>query len=208
MPRPKKTREEKALMRERILDCANAILQDEGPDGMSSRAIAERLGMAHMSLYTYFVNQRDILQTLAEREWSRNRDQLDQIEANLTPDTIIPIIQRVLQYMTTYAIENPNIYKLVWISPHMGFESHEQNLARLQAVAEHFSRVLAYGIDRGLLTKRDPLVAAMTTLTMMNAPFFLFYSGKISSMSICKVIADEMYASALQYLGATDPITH
>ena len=61
MPRPKKTHEEKHLMRERILDCANAILQEDGPDAMSSRAIAERMGMAHMSLYTYFVNQRDIL---------------------------------------------------------------------------------------------------------------------------------------------------
>jgi hypothetical protein len=29
MPRPKKTPEEKHLMRERILDCANAILQED-----------------------------------------------------------------------------------------------------------------------------------------------------------------------------------
>jgi len=208
MPRPKKTHEEKHLMRERILDCANAILQEDGPEAMSSRAIAERMGMAHMSLYTYFVNQRDILQTLSEREWTRNRAQIDLIVANLNPDTVVPIVQRVLQYMTTYAVENPNMYKLAWISPHMGFESHEENLARLQDVALHFSSVVGFGIDSGVLIRRDPLVAAITALTMVNSPFFLYYSGKIASMSICKVIADEMYASALQYLGATDPITH
>jgi hypothetical protein len=67
---------------------------------------------------------------------------------------------------------------------------------------------VGFGIDSGVLIRRDPLVAAITALTMVNSPFFLYYSGKIASMSICKVIADEMYASALQYLGATDPITH
>jgi len=205
MPRPKKTAAEKQITRNRILDCANEILQQEGPEAMSSRAIAERMGMAHMSLYTYFTNQGDILQSLAEREWTRHSAQLDQIAVHLTPETVIFVVQHVLQYMSAYAVENPNIYKLAWISPHMGFESHEQNLARLHGVAEQFSRVLAFGIDSRVLTQRDPMVAAMTALTMMNAPFFLYYSGKISSMAICTSIAAEMYTSALQYLGATSP---
>ena len=207
MPRPKKTVAEKHLMRERILDCATAILNEEGPAAMSSRAIAERMGMAHMSLYTYFVNQRDILQNLSEREWTRNRAQIDLIVANLSPDTVVPIVQRVLQYMATYAVENPNMYKLAWINPNMGFESHEQNLARLQEVAQHFSTVVGFGIDSGVLIRIDPLLASMTALTMVNSPFFLYYSGKISSMATCTLIAAEMYTSALAYLGATTPTT-
>ena len=57
MPRPKKTEEEIHAMREKILDVTQTILEEDGPEAITSRAIAERLGMSHMSLFTYFENQ-------------------------------------------------------------------------------------------------------------------------------------------------------
>ena len=54
MPRPKKTTVEIESMRGQVLDTAFAILQSEGSEAITSRAIAERLGVAHMSLFTYF----------------------------------------------------------------------------------------------------------------------------------------------------------
>jgi AcrR family transcriptional regulator len=53
MPRPKKTDSERQAMRERILDSALAILREEGPEAITSRAIARRMGLSHMSLFTY-----------------------------------------------------------------------------------------------------------------------------------------------------------
>lgn len=53
MPRPKKTDVEIQAMREKILDVALAILDEDGPEAITSRAVAERMKVAHMSLFTY-----------------------------------------------------------------------------------------------------------------------------------------------------------
>ncbi len=73
MPRPKMTPAQLEATREQILDTALAILQESGPEAITSRAIAERMGVAHMSLYTYFENQAAILRALSTRELARWR---------------------------------------------------------------------------------------------------------------------------------------
>ena len=61
MARPQKTDAEIQAVRERILDTALAILQESGPEALTSRAIARRLNVAHMYLFTYFKNKAAIL---------------------------------------------------------------------------------------------------------------------------------------------------
>jgi AcrR family transcriptional regulator len=200
MPRPKKTEAEKAQMRQRILDCAEAILRANGPEAISSRSIAERLGMAHMSLFTYFVNQQDILQHLVERDTVKLIAEINEIETRLTPAQYPEIVKEILTYMVHYATEYPNMYRLAWVSPHMGYESHEQNCIRVNTIASHLARVLAYGMEHGLLYKRDPYVTALTVMTMVNAPFFMLYSGKYPDLAACMVIANQVNAAALHYL--------
>ncbi|MFM2308555.1 MAG: hypothetical protein RLY87_675 [Chloroflexota bacterium] len=200
MPRPKKTAVQIEQMRARILDCATAILNESGPDAISSRSIAERLGIAHMTLYTYFANQGEILQSLIDREWIRVRSDLQEFEGDMSPDTVITVIHRVLHYISDYGTQNPNMYKLTWVSNHTSFESREQNIDRLRALVNQFAQVLSYGIDCGILYQRDPFIAAITTLTMMNAPFFLYYSGKMGDMYMCNIVEGELYQNALMYL--------
>ena len=66
MPRPKRTEEEIAAMRQRILDAAVAILHKAGPGSLSIRAIAERVGVSHMVLYSYFENRDELFAALRE----------------------------------------------------------------------------------------------------------------------------------------------
>ena len=67
MPRPRLTEEEIAAMREHILDAAGQLLHEEGPDGLSIRAIADRVGVSHMVLYTYFANRDALVASLRDR---------------------------------------------------------------------------------------------------------------------------------------------
>ncbi|MFM2032213.1 MAG: hypothetical protein RLZZ297_978 [Chloroflexota bacterium] len=200
MPRPKKTEAEKAAMRQRILDCTEAILRAHGPEALSSRAIAERLGMAHMSLFTYFENQQDILQTLVERDTVKLIAEIDEIETRMSPQAFPAIIDEILAFMVVYATEYPNMYRLAWVSPHMGYESHEQNQQRVDNIANRLGGVLKYGMDCGALPHRDPYVCALTIMTMVNSPFFMLYSGKYADLAATMVISREVIACARAYL--------
>lgn len=55
------------LSRERVVDAAEALVVDEGFDRLSLRTLAQRLGVAPMTLYRYVGTKEELLGALADR---------------------------------------------------------------------------------------------------------------------------------------------
>jgi AcrR family transcriptional regulator len=200
MPRPKKTETEIQAMREQILDTAYAILQTSGPEALTSRAIAEQMGMAHMSLFTYFKNQAAIRAALREREMSKMRAREDRIEQHAKTQEISKVVQELLELYIDFARENPNLYRLAWVMPEIGFESQEESRQRMQATVGRLSALVKLGMERGAFEMRDPLLAAGTVLGMVNMPYILFYSGKLVNPVMRDLMVKEVLSATLTYL--------
>jgi AcrR family transcriptional regulator len=200
MPRPKKNDMEIKAMREQILDTAYAILQASGPEALTSRAIAVQMGMAHMSLFTYFKNQAAIRVALREREMNKMRAQEDRIEQNAKTEEISKVVQELLELYIDFARENPNLYRLAWVMPEVGFESQEENRQRMQATVGRLAALIRLGMERGTFETRDPILAAGTVLGMINMPHILFHSGKLFNPAMRDQMAQEVLSAAMAYL--------
>lgn len=201
MPRPKKTEAQRAEMRGRILDAACEVLMTKGTKELSARAIADRLGVAHMALFTYFPNQAAILEALAAREMARIRAQQAVFEQRAEHEDILKVIQEALAYFPVYAKENPELFHVAWILPIERREDPEQARLRAQANVQHMARLIRIGIERGVLVDRSPELAAATVISMVIAPAILFHSGRIPSPEMCDRLGQEMLVAALRYLG-------
>ena len=200
MPRPKKTPAQLEATREKILDTAYAILQDEGPEAISSRAIAERLGVAHMALFTYFENQAAILRALTEREAAKWRTQQQLIAQRADAEKIPVVVEAVLRFFITFARENPNAYRLAWVMPEKGGESLEQNCQRMRSTMEQLAIMLKRGMERGAFELRDPFLAAGTVLGMVNMPHILLHAGKMVDPALRDRMVEEVLYAAMLYL--------
>lgn len=200
MPRPKKTEEQLQTTREEILNTALVILQKDGPEAISSRAIAERMGVAHMSLYTYFKNQAAILRALTERELSNWRAQQQIYEERAEKEDISKVVEDLLVFFITFARENPNLYRMAWVIPEMGGESLEQTRARMQTTVGHLANLIKLGMDRNIFEPREPFLAAGTVLAMVNTPYIMFHTGKLVDPSLRDRMVDEVLSAAMGYL--------
>ncbi len=203
MSRPKKTPAQLEATREQILDAALAILQECGPEAITSRRIAERMGVAHMSLYTYFENQAAILRALSERELSQWRATQQEIEQRVEKDNIPGIVQEVLVFFSTFARENPNLYRLAWVMPDVGGESMEQTRLRMQDTVGQLASLLNLGMENGDFEPRQPFLAAATVLGMVNMPHILFHSGKLVDPALRERMVEEALSAAMLYLKKT-----
>jgi AcrR family transcriptional regulator len=205
MPRPKKTPAEREATREEILDTTLAILQSEGVEAITSRAIAERMGVAHMSLFTYFANQAAILGGLRDREMARWREKQLALERRAQTEDIVGLVREMLEAYVIFAHENPNLFRLVWVMPEMIGTSPLESRERLRANVEHMARLLELGMERGAFVQRDPFLAAAAVLGMVNAPNILFYSGKLVDMVFRNRLVEELLSAAMQYLVSESP---
>jgi AcrR family transcriptional regulator len=204
MPRPKKSEEQLAEMRERILDAAYEILKSKGPKGLTSRAIASRLGIAHMGLYTYFPNQAAILHALGQRELAKIQTQQQKIERRVASQDIVAIMRTALAFFPQFEKKNPQLYHLAWVIPQVGLENRAQTRARMQSNVQHLARLIDIGIKQGVFQKRDPQLAAAAVLGMMNIPLILFHSGRLPSAAMRDQLAGEMLEAAIRYLAKSE----
>jgi AcrR family transcriptional regulator len=200
MPRPKKTAAQLQATREKILDTAYAILQTEGPEAISSRAIAERLGVAHMALFTYFENQAAILRALTEREVAKMRVQQVVIAQRAETEKLPRVVEDLLRFYITFARENPNAYRLAWVMPEKTGETVEQNRERMRSTVGQLASLLNLGQERGAFERRDPFLAASTVLGMVNMPHILFHTGKMVDPTLRDRIVEEVLYAAMLYL--------
>ncbi|MFW6202232.1 MAG: TetR/AcrR family transcriptional regulator [Gemmatimonadota bacterium] len=80
---------EKERLRAAILDAARDILSEEGLDGLSMRAIAERIEYSPATIYLYFRNKDDLIREVVLEGFRRMRSyatrELEALEAGASP---------------------------------------------------------------------------------------------------------------------------
>jgi len=205
MTRPKKTPEQIEAMRARILDTAYTLLLETGLKGLSSRAIAERMDVAHMTLFTYFANQQAILQALADREMAKVQSQQEIIEKRAAAEDIVTVMRDALLFFPRFEKKNPNLYHVAWVIIIEGPESTGYSLPRIQMNIQHLARLIQIGIERGKFVARDPLLAASTVISLINTPLIFWHSGRIASAELRDRLVQEMLEAAMGYLTKTPP---
>ena len=159
MPRPKKTSEEIAEMRERILSAAMELLEEKGAAGLSIRKIGRRLGVSHMVLYTYFENRNAVVEALKERWLEHLRAKREEaLQKALTGDALA-VLRGELAHFVQFSHEHPRIYRLVWV--HCGSDELARDRSRhTEEHLTHLAHLVELCIERGQCQDRDPRTAA------------------------------------------------
>lgn len=199
MPRPKKTPQQIAEMRKRILNAAMGLLEKEGIAGLSIRKIGEQLGLSHMVLYTYFKNRNALIETL-KGQWSERLEaqQKADLEAAQTGDTLV-VLQDALARCAKLAHEHPQIYRLAWVH-HDTDKTVGAQSQYTQNEIEHLARLVRLGIEHGQCAERDPRLAAATALCLVNGPHVLYYSERLTDKKLYAQLESEALQAAMDYL--------
>lgn len=201
MPRPKHSEEAREAMRERILDAAHELLMEQGPEAISTRAIADRLGVSHMVLYTYFENHDALSAALRAR--LREEREAWRAEALRRAETgdVAAVMRESLARYTTMAKEHPALYTFLWVQPiSPGGTWQEQPHRPYQGNIRYLMQLAQLGMTRGVFVERDPLVAAGTAFAIVHAPLLFYYSGRLTDADLRDRLSAEALDVAMRYL--------
>lgn len=99
-----------------LVTAANVILQRDGADALSLRAIAAEVGVSHMAPYAHFKNKKELVQSIAEEGFVQMAIAMEDVAASLTSNKSIIPGELVLAYGACYlefATTNPQLYRLM-----------------------------------------------------------------------------------------------
>jgi len=117
-----------------VLRAARAILDTEGPDGFTVRAIAQRAGVAPMAIYNHFEGMNGVLEAL----WIDGFDTLRRaitFESASAEDDLI----RAGRGYRKFALENQGLYTVMFMHR---FRNFEPSLEASQIAAQTYETLV------------------------------------------------------------------
>ena len=115
-PKPKFTREE-------IAATALAIVKEEGVSALTAREVGKRLGTTVSPIFTVFTNMEDL-------KWAARELAMKEFEEYISDfQEYTPAFKRIGMKMVSYAIHEPELYKLLFMQEHPHGRSFSDTIA-------------------------------------------------------------------------------
>src|SRR5579871_5610112 len=107
-----RTRRPRGETRERILDVALELFNEQGYEKTSLREIAERLGITKAALYYHFERKEDILLELHLRLHALGRDMLDELDGLESDEARVAAWPAILDEFIEKVLSEPELFML------------------------------------------------------------------------------------------------
>jgi AcrR family transcriptional regulator len=196
MPRAKRTDQEIKAMRARILDSALDLLRQEGPEGLSIRKIADRVGVSHMTLYSYFENRAAIVHALRQRAFKQMEAfRAESLRRAQTGDALLQV-RASLERFVQLSHDHPMLYRLIWRRE----ASLEADPQQVTEILEYLSQLIRLCIERGQCIERDPALAAAIVFSSVNGTLLLYHSIPALGKAEQAEFESETIEAAIAYL--------
>lgn len=180
--------------RAELVTAAHAIVKEEGYEALTIRKLAERVGMATMSVYSYFADKQAILRALAEDTFEVLARRIDK----KLPEDPIDGLRIGLREYVAFALENPNEYRTIFMTPQV-HENEAETFEKLEADNPAFQslmRAVGAAID-GCKLEGDARAIATILWTvshgaaalLLTFPLYPFghpieYAGRVVDLAI------------------------
>ncbi len=112
MPAPReKTRESNKLRAQQLLEAAEALLAEEGYEGLTAQAVARRAGVNKALVFYYWGSTAELFERVLERYYARHKQAL--VEAYAGEGTLAERVHPILDAYLDYMEANRNYVRLV-----------------------------------------------------------------------------------------------
>ena len=171
-PKPKYTREEIAI-------AALSIVKEEGVAALTARELGKRLGTSVSPIFTIF-------ESMEEVKWAARELALKEFETYIGDfREYFPAFKRIGMMMVSYAIHEPELYKLLFMQEHTHGQSLEDTVGELGMMADTCIE---------LLQKDNDLSEEEAKILFEQMWIYTFGIGSLCAMKVCDFTEDEIAA--------------
>lgn len=150
-----------AIERDDILTHACDLFLEEGVEGFSMRALADRVGVTAPALYRHFGGRDEVLLAVVDEAYQA---MIRRLQGALEEPTPGERFRRAGEGYVDFALEHPRYYQIVYASPEwMGVEDVSEVRERHAcAIGQFWHDRVRECMDAGLLREGEPEEVALT----------------------------------------------
>jgi AcrR family transcriptional regulator len=127
-----------------ILRVTADLIEEKGPDALTMREVAERLGYSATTIYLYYKNKGELLEAAIDREFERFAD--SQALAGRNASSGLEALRARSREYVIWGIEHPNVYRAMFErKQHLSPERRQLRRRALAAFADTVKSLMEDG---------------------------------------------------------------
>lgn len=159
-----------------IVSAAAALVEEYGPEGVTMRLVAERIGYSATTIYLYFKNKEQLLDETVNRAYDWFAEALERAQTGVTA---LDRIRQGAHAYVEWGLANPGMYRLMFEWGYLGDISEDAIFAR-RAGWRRTRNTLERGMEDGSYrTDLDSALAADTIWVGVHGLTSLAISGRM-----------------------------
>ncbi|MDI1463535.1 TetR/AcrR family transcriptional regulator [Catellatospora sp. KI3] len=159
--------------KQRVIEVATRILEQEGAEAVSVRRIAAEVGVTPMALYRHFPNREELLAHVATASFAQAARQWALIER--------PTLVEAADALIDFALARPRLYEFMFTARREGARQYPEDFREGRSPT---GAILAAAIERdmaaGRLRNDDVHEVALTLSAQLHGLIQLYHGGRIN----------------------------
>ncbi|MBN8442791.1 MAG: TetR/AcrR family transcriptional regulator [Thauera sp.] len=166
-------------LRERLLDEAITILEAQGPEALTLRAVAGAAGVSHMAPYRHFADKEALLAAIAERGFRALSAAMG--DAGRSGQDLLSQLHAFGLAYLAFARRRPALYRLMF-GPALAGKPQYAALAQAggEAFAHCADAVAAILRERAVVADAEPQALAVATWALVHGLAMLLIDGRLA----------------------------
>ena len=202
MARTHATHAQREHVRNQIRAAAADIFMSKGLAGISVRSIASEAGVSVGTVYSYFGNLQDLMQSLWKEPIARFEQTLDTIAAK-NPDPL-DRLQALMKSYLAFGLKNPDLYRgaFLFIRPET-FETPEREKLTSARFAQLVVNAIVEGQASGAISSGRPAELAQLLWSGLHGVLALPTNLDRIAFKSPKGVGNTMIDAMINHLSAT-----
>jgi AcrR family transcriptional regulator len=175
---------------EKIATAARRLLDKEGAEAVTMRRVAAAVGITAMAVYRHYPDRKGLLNALADQGFEELAEKLAAVRlpgssrsagSVRSPNSIGGRLTRVLDVNLTFALENPRLFELMFLTPREGARQYPRDFAAGKSpTANVMAELIEEGMMTGYFRKDDLWAIVFETGALLQGLMMLYLGGRVS----------------------------
>ena len=161
----------------KIASAARKLLDKEGAEAVTMRAVAKAVGITPMAIYRHYPDRQALLNALANTGFEELAESL---KAKRFSGDLETRLSKMADLYLDHAMANPKLFELMFLKPREGARQYPKDFkARKSPTATLMADLISEGMAQKELKQDDPWEIAFEIGALSHGLIMLYLGGRV-----------------------------
>lgn len=190
-------------LREALVDAAERIVDESGPESVTVREAARRAGVSPGAPFRHFSSRRALMTAVAERAMRRFLDEIDASLAAADPDDPLARFLALGDAYVRWVTRNPKQFRVVATRDQIDFEGSATLTGDNDRIRALMKEIVVEGQSRGRIRAGDPVQIELAARALSYGLARMYVDGHFAQWDVPARNAPATMRAVLAYFGET-----